>query len=74
MQLLLFGASSLERHFTIDRTAYGTDQAASLTPMGLRTLIGGIRNIELAIDNSITEKEILDIEKPVAKKLRSHIK
>jgi len=68
------GASSLERHFTLDRTLHGTDQAASITPKAFRELIGGVRNIELAIDENIKEKKILDIEKPVAKKLRDHIK
>ncbi len=68
------GATSLERHFTLDRTAYGSDQAASLTPIGFRTLIGGIRNIEKAIDTKYVKKEVLDIEISVAKKLRAHIK
>lgn len=65
--------SSLERHFTTDRTLYGSDQAASLAPEGFLRLTGGVREIEKAFSkNSI--KEILDIEKPVAKKLRAHIK
>ena len=68
------GASSIERHFTLDRTAYGSDQAASITPLGFSTLIGGLRQIEEAIDPSIKEKKILEIEIPVAQKLRSHIK
>lgn len=68
------GATSLERHFTMDRTAYGSDQAASLTPTGFKILIGGVRQIESAIDKSFIQKEILEIEKPVAEKLRQHIK
>ena len=68
------GASSLERHFTLDRTMYGSDQAASITPSAFKELIGGIRKIEKAVDKSIKEKTILDIEKPVAEKLRAHIK
>ena len=67
------GASSIERHFTLDRTLYGSDQAASITPRALKELIGGIRKIEKAISESVVDKKILDIEKPVAKKLRSHI-
>ena len=67
------GISSLERHFTIDRTIYGSDQAASLTPAGFKEMAGGVRKIENAI-NGDTVKKILDIEIPVAKKLRAHIK
>jgi N-acetylneuraminate synthase len=65
--------SSLERHFTTDRTLYGSDQAASLAPEGFLRLTGGVREIEKAFSKN-SNKEILDIEKPVAKKLRAHIK
>ena len=68
-----FGITSLERHFTLDRTMYGSDQAASLSPKGFRDLVQGIRDLECAITGSI-DKKIIDIEKPVAEKLRSHIK
>ena len=67
------GATSLERHFTLDRTMYGSDQAASLSPEGFSRLVGGAK----AISEAMTfkgDKEILEIEKPVAKKLRAHIK
>jgi len=67
-----FGISSLERHFTLDRTMYGSDQAASITPPTFKQLVGGIRKIELALvgDN---EKKILKEEMEVAEKLRAHI-
>ena len=68
------GASSLERHFTLDRMMYGSDQIASITPNAFRELIGGVENIEQATNTSVKEKIILEIEKPVAKKLREHIK
>ena len=68
-----FGASSLERHLTLDRTMYGSDQAASITPDTLKDLIDGVRIIEQAMRGS-TDKQILDAELPVAKKLRAHIK
>lgn len=68
-----FGITSLERHFTIDRTMYGSDQSASLTPKGFKELVGSIRKIEKALVGEKT-KAILDIEKPVASKLRAHIK
>ena len=68
------GATSLERHITLDRTMYGSDQAASITTKGFKELIGGIRSIEKAITKKVNNKEILEIELPVAKKLRAHIK
>jgi N-acetylneuraminate synthase len=68
------GASSLERHFTLDRMMYGSDQIASITPNAFRELIGGVENIEQATSTSVKDKIILEIEKPVAKKLREHIK
>ena len=66
------GISSLERHFTLDRTMYGSDQAASIEPKTFKELIGGIRKIEKAI-NGDKNKKILEIEKLVAKKLRAHL-
>ena len=67
------GSTSLERHFTLDRAMYGSDQAASITPEGLLKLVNGVRKIEKSLQGSI-EKNILEIEQPVAKKLRSHLK
>ena len=67
------GISSLERHFTTDRTLYGSDQSASITIEGFTRLVGGVRLIEEAFGD-LSSKTILDIEKPVAKKLREHIK
>lgn len=67
------GATSLERHITLDRTMYGSDQSASLSVAGFQNLVSGVRNIEKAI-NGNDKKEILEIEIEVAKKLRAHIK
>ena len=67
------GITSLERHFTLDRSLYGSDQAASLMPEGFARLCGGVRAIEESLLEN-KEKKILDIEKPVADKLREHIK
>ena len=67
------GISSLERHFTLDRSMYGSDQSASIEPRGFEELIGGVRKIEIAVNKNV-KKNILDIEKPIAKKLRAHIK
>ena len=65
--------SSLERHITLDRTMYGSDQAASLEESGMTQLINSINKIELAIGE---EKlgHIFEDEVPIAKKLRAHIK
>jgi N-acetylneuraminate synthase len=66
-----FGITSLERHITINRAMYGSDQAASLEPVGFRNLLGGIRKIESAFgDGSI---EMNPKEKSVADKLRGHL-
>lgn len=67
------GATSIERHITLDRSLYGSDQAASMTVLGFEEMVGGIRTIELSFGQD-KEKKILDIEIPVMKKLRAHIK
>mgnify|MGYP002067615340 CR=1 FL=1 len=67
------GATSIERHITLDRTMYGSDQAASLTPDGFKNLVTSIRKVEKAITGD-EDKKILKIEEGVAKKLREHIK
>jgi N-acetylneuraminate synthase len=65
------GITSLERHVTLDRAMYGSDQSASVEPRGLRELIGTVRKIEQAMGDGI--KTIIDEEKPIAEKLRAHI-
>ena len=65
------GITSLERHITLNRAMYGSDQAASVEPMGLRTLVGAVRKIEEAMGDG--KIRITDGEVPIAKKLRSHI-
>jgi N-acetylneuraminate synthase len=65
------GITSLERHITMDRSMYGSDQSASLEPGNLRSLIRGVRAIESAMGDG--QKRILDAEVPIAKKLREHL-
>ena len=65
------GISSLERHITLDRAMYGSDQAASLEPSGLRQLIGAVRKIEIAMGDGV--KRIIEAEIPIALKLREHL-
>jgi len=64
------GASSLERHITLDRTAYGSDQAASLEPHGLLRLVRDIRIIEQALGDG--KKRVYDSEKAILNKLRGN--
>ena len=66
-----FGITSLERHITLDRAMYGSDQSASLEPSGLRQLVGGVRKIESALGDG--NKRIIDAEIPIARKLREHL-
>ena len=51
---------------------YGSDQAASIEPRGLRQLVGAIRKIEKAMGDGI--KQVLDDEIPISEKLRAHIR
>ncbi len=66
------GITSLERHITLDRAMYGSDQAASIEPSGLTQLVGAVRKIESAIGNGLID--MLDEEVAVAQNLRQHIK
>ena len=66
------GITSLERHITLDRAMYGSDQSASIEPAALRSLVGAVRKIEQAMGNG--KKVVLDSEVPIAKKLRGHLK
>jgi len=62
------GITALERHITLDRTMYGSDQSASLEKRGLEILVGGVRSVEKALGKG--QKEFGDAEKAVAAKLR----
>ena len=65
------GITSLERHITLDRSMYGSDQAASVEPAGFVQLIGAIRKIEIAMGDGV--KKIIPEEAPIAKNLRQHL-
>jgi N-acetylneuraminate synthase len=65
------GISSLERHITLDRAMYGSDQSASLEPSGFNQLIGAVRKIEIAMGDG--KKRIIDAEIPIANNLRQHL-
>jgi len=63
--------TSLERHITLDRAMYGSDQSASIEPAGLKMLVGAVRKIEKAMGDGV--KKIIADEIPIAEKLRAHI-
>ena len=65
---VMLGATSIERHITLNRTWYGNDQAASLEPDGLKRLVRDIRLIEKILGDG--KKRIWKSEMPVQKKLR----
>jgi len=66
-----FGVTSIERHITLDRSMYGSDQSASLEPNGLRQLVSSIRKIEIAMGDGI--KKFSDEERNVALGLRQRL-
>ena len=69
----MLGITSLERHITLDRTMYGSDQAASLELSGMQNLSTSIDKLLLSIGEPSLGK-IIEEEIPIAKKLRAHIK
>lgn len=62
------GACAVERHITLDRTMWGSDQAASIEPHALCRLVRDIRAIESAMGDGI--KRVLDAEQAICQKLR----
>jgi sialic acid synthase SpsE len=62
------GACFVERHITLDRAMWGTDQAASVEPGGLERLVRDIRVVERALGDGV--KKVYDSEIPMRAKLR----
>jgi N-acetylneuraminate synthase len=62
------GASFVERHITLDRTLWGSDQSASVEIVGLERLVRGIRTIETSLGDGV--KCVFQSELPARKKLR----
>ena len=69
----IFNITSLERHITLDRTMYGSDQSASLEFEGMKKLTDSLEIIQIALGE---EKlgHIIKEEESIAAKLRAHIK
>ena len=62
------GATSLERHITLDRAMYGSDQSASIEITGLVRLVKYVRSVEASLGSH--EKIVTEKEKQIANKLR----
>ena len=62
------GASFVERHFTLDRAMWGSDQAASVEPQGMQKLVRDIRDLEMAMGDGV--KRVYDSEMGAMKRLR----
>ena len=62
------GACFVERHITLDRGMWGSDQGASVEPTGLRRLVRDIRVMELALGDGV--KKLYDSELPSRERLR----
>ena len=65
---ICMGATIIERHITLDRTMWGTDQMCSVEPQGLIKLVRGIKELNQAIGDGI--KRVTETEIPIKKKLR----
>ncbi|TAK07033.1 N-acetylneuraminate synthase [bacterium] len=65
---VVLGACFVERHITLDRAMWGTDQAASVEPQGLKRLVRDIRVIEMAFGDGV--KRVYESEKPILARLR----
>ncbi len=64
----VLGACMIERHITLDRAMWGSDQAASVEPHGFARLVRDIRVIEKAMGDGV--KRVYDSELPIMNKLR----
>ena len=64
----VLGACLIERHITLDRAMWGSDQAASVEPQGFARLIRDIHSVEAAIGDGV--KRVYESEVPIRQKLR----
>jgi N-acetylneuraminate synthase len=65
---VVMGACFVERHFTLDRAMWGSDQAASVEPQGMHKLVRDIRDVELSMGDGI--KRVYESEMGALKRLR----
>ncbi len=67
----MLGAVAVERHITLDRSMYGSDQAASLEKRGLELMVGYIRSIPTILGDGV--KRITETEQTNSQKLRYYL-
>jgi N-acetylneuraminate synthase len=65
---VVLGACFIERHITLDRAMWGSDQAASVEPGGFMRLVRDIRTVEAALGDGV--KRVYESEQPVLRRLR----
>jgi N-acetylneuraminate synthase len=65
---VVLGATAIERHITLDRAMYGSDQPASVEKRGLELLVKECRGVQVTLGDG--RKSIKEIEQGIAKKLR----
>jgi sialic acid synthase SpsE len=65
---VVLGACFIERHITLDRAMWGSDQAASIEPHGFIRLVRDIRTIEGALGDGV--KRVYESEVPIINRLR----
>jgi sialic acid synthase SpsE len=65
---VVLGACYVERHITLDRAMWGSDQAASVEPQGVQRLVRDIRTVETALGDGV--KRVFESELPVRARLR----
>jgi sialic acid synthase SpsE len=68
---VVLGAKIIERHITLDKSMWGTDQQASIEPIGFARLIRDVRNVENSLGKPI--KIVYPEEKIIMSKLRKHL-
>ncbi len=65
---VVVGSCCVERHITMDRAMWGSDQAASLEPNGITRLVRDIRLVEQSMGDGV--KRVFEREYPIIQKLR----
>jgi N-acetylneuraminate synthase len=65
---VVLGACFVERHITLDRAMWGSDQAASVEPWGFMRLVRDIRVTEVALGDGV--KQVYESEQPILQRLR----
>ena len=68
---VVLGAKIIERHITLDKSMWGTDQQASIEPIGFARLIRDVRNVENSLGKPV--KIVYPEEKIIMSKLRKYI-